>query len=140
MAEHNSSEGPTNEVSEYKNYDLMPKMMPHLDRHLIFPLIENMESQGIFPQTDILKAKYELLKHTNMSDYVGSLWKEIHHSEKVPEEFTKQREDVLKNLEVYQEQSQKVLELLEDQEVISQLRSDKTANMKFLEETHRVGC
>jgi len=129
---------PTNGAAEQKNYDLMPKMMPSLDRHLIFPLIENMEQQGIFPQEQIVQAKYDLLKHTNMTDYVGSLWREIHDSEELPESFTKKREEVLEQLKMLEEKSAKVLELLETEEVISMLRSDKTANMKFLEETHGV--
>ncbi|KAF8449678.1 eukaryotic translation initiation factor 3 subunit E [Terfezia claveryi] len=129
---------PLNGATEQKNYDLMPKMMPNLDRHLIFPLIENMEQQGIFPQQQIVQAKYDLLKHTNMTDYVGSLWKEIHDEEELPESFTKKREEVLEQLKLLEEKSAKVLELLETEEVISMLRSDKTANMKFLEETHKV--
>ncbi|KAF8461035.1 eukaryotic translation initiation factor 3 subunit E [Kalaharituber pfeilii] len=128
----------SNGSGEQRSYDLLPKMMPNLDRHLIFPLIENMEQQGAVPQEVILQAKYDLLKHTNMSDYVGSLWKEIHGSDEIPEEFTKKREAVLEKLKELETKSQKVLELLEDQEVISQLRADKTANMKYLEETHGV--
>lgn len=85
-----------------------------------------------------MQAKYDLLKHTNMTDYVGSLWKEIHNTDDLPKEFTKKREDVLDQLKVLEEKSAKVLGLMETEDVISQLRSDKTANMKFLEETHGV--
>lgn len=135
LAENNVSNGA---ASEERSYDLIPKMMPHLDRHLIFPLLENMEQQGTFPQEVILQSKYDLLKPTNMTDYVGTLWKDIHGTEEIPEEFTKKREQVLDSLKSLEEQSQKVLELLEDQEVILQLRSDKMANLKFLEENHGV--
>ncbi|KAI5793840.1 eukaryotic translation initiation factor 3 subunit E [Peziza echinospora] len=123
---------------EQKNHDLLPKLIPNLDRHLVFPLLENMEQQGTYPQEVILQAKYDLLKHTNMTDYVGSLWQELHGGEEAPEEFAKKRDEVLERLKTLEEGSQKVLGLLEDQEVIGQLRSDKTANLKFLEETHGV--
>lgn len=132
------AEPTSNGSSESTNYDLIPKLIPNLDRHLIFPLLENMEQQGTVPQEVILQAKYDLLKHTNMTDYVGSLWKEIHNSDDMPEEFTKKREDVLESLKTLEEKSQKVLDVLEDPDVLASLRSDKTANMKFLEENHGI--
>ena len=138
MATDDAAAASNGEAGEQRNCDLMPKMMPNLDRHLIFPLIENMEQQGLLSQEQIAQAKYDLLKHTNMTDYVGSLWKEINNTDDLPEEFSRKREDVLAQLKTLEEQSAKVLVLLETEEVISQLRSDKMANMKFLEETHGV--
>ena len=123
----------------HQKYDLLPKMMLNLDRHLIFPLIEHMESQGLLPQDVIVKAKYDLLKHTNMTDYVGSLWRDLHGEEEIPEEFAAKREKVLNELAELEEGSRRVTQLLEDQEVVAQLRADKAANMKFLEEKHEVG-
>jgi hypothetical protein len=38
-----------------------------------------------------------------------------------------------------QEQSEKITELLQDEEVVGNLRSDKAANLRFLEEEHGTG-
>lgn len=121
-----------------KNYDLLSKMLPNLDRHLIFPLLEHLSQQGTLPAEQLLQAKYDLLKHTNMTDYVGNLYQEIHGVDEAPEEFTKKREAVLNNLKDLEEKSRKVLELLENDEVISNLRSDKLANLQFLKENYGV--
>ncbi|KAL1885155.1 eukaryotic translation initiation factor 3 subunit E [Paecilomyces lecythidis] len=120
-----------------KEYDLLPKLIPYLDRHLVFPLLEFISGQDD-ESNEITRAKYELLKHTNMTDYVANLWQEINDSDKIPDEFVKKREEVLAKLQQYQEDSTKITELLQDDAVVGNLRSDKVANLKYLEEQHGV--
>ena len=120
-----------------EEYDLLPKLIPHFDRHLIFPLLEFLSGQEEDP-TEITKTKYELLKQTNMTDYVSSLWQEINNSDSPPEEFSKKREEVLQRLQLFAEETNQIDELLNDDNVISNLRSDKVANLKFLGEQHGV--
>lgn len=122
-----------------KEYDLLPKLIPHLDRHLVFPLLEFVSSQEDEPAEEITKTKYELLKQTNMTDYVANLWQEINHADQIPEEFVKKREEVLQRLQLYMEESSKITELLENQDVVNSLRSDKIANLNYLKEHHGVG-
>ncbi|KAI9797987.1 MAG: eukaryotic translation initiation factor 3 subunit E [Piccolia ochrophora] len=121
-----------------KEYDLLPKLIPHFDRHLVFPLLEFVSSQEAEPAEDVTKTKYELLKQTNMTDYVADLWQTIHNTDEIPEEFVKKREEVLNRLQLYLEESSKITGLLEDKDVVGSLRSDKLANLRFLEENHGV--
>lgn len=126
-------------AAEERNYDLLAKMMPHLDRHLIFPLLEHLSQQGTFPAEALTQAKYDLLKHTNMTDYVAGLWQELHEGQEAPREFAEKREAVLAKLKSLEEKSRKVLELLENEEVIGNLRSDKMANLQYLKDNFGVG-
>ncbi|KAH0537451.1 eukaryotic translation initiation factor 3 subunit E [Glutinoglossum americanum] len=119
-----------------REYDLLPKLIPHFDRHLIFPLLEFVASQEAEPVEEITKTKYELLKHTNMTDYVANLWQEIHGVDQIPEEFIRKREEVLSRLQLYVEEASKITELLENDSVVTSLRSDKLANLQFLKEQH----
>lgn len=132
-----SHKAPT-ELSE--EYDLLPKLIPNLDRHLIFPLLEFV-NQGI-PEGDdtseITKAKFELLKETNMTDYVAQLWQELNDSDDPPGDAAKKREEVLQRLSLFAEETSQIDELLSDDSVVSNLRSDKVANLKFLETNHGV--
>lgn len=121
-----------------KYYDIMPKMMPHLDRHLIFPLLEFMQQQDTFSSEELLQSTYDLLKPTNMTDYVASLWKQLHNSEDVPDEFSKKRDDVLQELKTLEEATTKILELLDDKDVIANIRQDKVANLQYLKDNHGV--
>ena len=127
--------GTLTEVAQ--EYDLLPKLIPHFDRHLIFPLLEFLA--GLHDDlTEINKIKYDLLKPTNMTDYVSSLWQEINNSDDVPEEFAKKREEVLQRLQLFGEETSQLEKLLNDDAVVSNLRSDKVANLKFLEQQHGV--
>jgi translation initiation factor 3 subunit E len=74
-----------------------------------------------------------------MTDYTANLWKEIHDSDDVPTEFAQKREQVLETLQKLEEDSQKVLSVLEDQEVVAALRQDKLQNLQYLKEHHGVG-
>ncbi|KAI9885724.1 MAG: eukaryotic translation initiation factor 3 subunit E [Watsoniomyces obsoletus] len=121
-----------------REHDLLQKLIPHLDRHLVFPLLEFISSQEDEPAEEITKAKYELLKQTNMTDYVANLWQDLHDTDEMPEEFVKKREEVLQRLQLYMEESSKITELLENPEVVTNLRSDKLANLQFLKEQHGV--
>jgi len=121
-----------------QKYDLTQKLVPFLDRHLIFPLLEFLSQEDMYPAKDLTQAKYDLMKPTNMMDYTAGLWEEIHNADDVPQEFIDKREQVLATLHKLEEESQKVLSLLEDQEVIASLRQDKTQNLQYLKEHHGV--
>jgi len=120
--------------------DVLPKMIQNLDRHLVFPLLNFMEED--MPEdadtTGVTKLKYSLLKDTNMSDFVGDLYAQIHGLSEKPEEFVKKREGVLEKLAKYQEDTEKIQGLLADADVVGNLRSDKESNMKYLKDNHEV--
>lgn len=122
-------------------YAFLNKVVRRMDRHLIFPLLEhalNAEDISQARYDDLKLAVFNLLKNTNMIDYVGNLYKEINHTESLPAEYANKRETVLKKLQQYEQDSEHLLNLLADESVTSQIRSDKVANLKFLEEQYGV--
>jgi translation initiation factor 3 subunit E len=122
-------------------YIFLDKLVRRMDRHLIFPLLEhqlNAEDISQERYDDLKNAIFNLLKNTNMIDFVGNLYKEINNTENLPAEYSKKREDVLNKLQTFKEDSAHLTNLLSDDAVTSQLRSDKVANLKFLEESHGV--
>lgn len=129
----------TSELTE--KYDLLPKLIPNLNRHLVYPLLNHeSDKEGLDDARmhDLAQAKYNLLKDSNMTDYVVQLWQEVNDSDEVPEEFATKRQKVLDSLQTYRDETSKILNTLEDEAVVGQLRSDKTANLKFLEEQHGI--
>lgn len=122
--------------------DLLPKLITYLDRHLIYPLLnfksDENEEQGIADDLDLKKAKYELLKPTNMTDYVAQLYKELNGLEETPAEFTTKKKEVLEKLEEFEKSNERMEELLNRDDVVGSLRSDKVANFEFLKKDHDV--
>lgn len=120
-------------VDIVEKYDLLPKMIPYLDKHLIFPLIADREDSD-----EILRTKFALLKDTNMTDYVADLDQQIRGSKDKAPEYTQKREDVLKKRATFEEETAAIRGLLEDADVVGNLRSDKVANLAYLEKEHGV--
>ena len=124
-----------------KENDLLPRLVTHLDRHLIFPLLQFVaEQQEDEDLLEITKAKYELLKKTNMTDYVASLYCEMNEVQDAPQEFVTKRQEVLDRLELFNQESEKITDLLSREDVVTSLRSDKVANLEYLKKEHDVCC
>ncbi|RDW78226.1 eukaryotic translation initiation factor 3 subunit E [Coleophoma crateriformis] len=124
-------------AAEMENHDLLPKLMQNLDRHLIFPLLQfAADEEDASP--DITKAKFELLKTTNMTDYVAQLYCEIEGAEEPPKEYATKRSEVLARLEKFEQDTEKITDLLSREDVVTSLRSDKVANLEFLKKEHDV--
>ncbi|GAM83243.1 hypothetical protein ANO11243_012290 [Dothideomycetidae sp. 11243] len=123
-----------------KDHSILPKLIPHLDRHLVFPLLQFLEDQQEEdePQPDLTKLKFELLRQTNMTDFVGDLDAQIQGLDERPAKYTEQREEVLKKRESFQEECSKIQDLLSDESVVNNFRSDKVANLNYLKENHGV--
>ncbi|KAA8566569.1 hypothetical protein EYC84_009117 [Monilinia fructicola] len=121
-----------------KENDLLPRLITHLDRHLIFPLLQFVADQDEEPSPEITKAKFELLKKTNMTDYVASLHCEIEGVEEPPKEYATKRQEILERLDIFGQESEKITDLLGREDVVTGLRSDKVANLEFLKKEHDV--
>ncbi len=119
-------------------YDLLPKMIPHFDRHLVFPIIEDLEKRGGEDLAAAKALKFELLKETNMTDYVADLEMEIKGLDERPLEYNKRREEVLQRQQTLETQTSKLMVLFDDKTVTSNLRSDKDANLRYLKEEQGV--
>lgn len=122
---------------------ILHKVAPHLSRHLLFPLIqfegEQAEEKGDAELAKkILSGKIKLLDDTNMTDYVASLYCELHGVAEAPAEYTKKRQDVLAQLDKYEKATEQIANLLTQDEVVNGLRSDKVANLEFLKNQHGV--
>ena len=65
-------------------YDLTAKLIPHLDRHLAFPLLDHHYESNLFPEEQIWVAQYELAQGTNMIDFAQEIYKKLHPETEQP--------------------------------------------------------
>lgn len=124
-------------------YDLTQVVSNYLDRHLVFPFLEflALEKENVPPlytEDELLKAKLDLLEKTNMVDYAMDIYRKLHKVEDVPAEMKNRRETVLNKLKQLQFECTGILTLLEDQDLVKQLRADKLFNMAYLEQTYQI--
>ncbi|KAJ2297893.1 eukaryotic translation initiation factor 3 subunit E, partial [Coemansia sp. RSA 2706] len=118
-------------------HDLTLRMIPSLDRQLVFPLLEFLSSRDVYKAEDILKAKVDLLSHTGMVDYTGELYKQLHNVDTLPAEFEQKREQVIKQLLDSEQQTKHIREVIENPEVAGSLRQDKLQNLKLLRDNYQ---
>jgi translation initiation factor 3 subunit E len=121
-----------------EQYSLLPKLMANLDRHLLFPLLNFSSDEDAEQTPEQKKLLLELLKPTNMTDFVGQLHQEVHGLDDMPDEYKQKRDQVLQRRDQLEEQTSKITGLLEDESVVTNLRSDKVQNLAFLKESHGV--
>lgn len=128
------------QAHESHDSGVLDKMIPNLDRQLIYPLLNFLKDS--YPEDDIpldvFKLEYELMKHTNMIDFLGQLKANLDGLDEAPAEFQQKRDAVLAQTEKYQASCGTLLDLLADPNVINNLRSDKVANLNYLKENHEV--
>ena len=128
----------TNGESIAEKYNLLPKVMPHLDRHLIFPIIQFQDEHELAEHNYLTNMKLNLLRSTNMVDYIAQLESELPGATQNDAQANAKREEVLDTKAKLDEETERIRTLLEDPEVTGSLRSDKVANQNYLKENHGV--
>lgn len=66
-------------------YDLTSRIAQHLDRHMIFPLLEFLSSRKMYDEKSILTMKLELLNNTNMVDFAVDCYRNLYDNADIPE-------------------------------------------------------
>jgi translation initiation factor 3 subunit E len=110
---------PTEDAS---TYDLTSQISPHLDLHMIFPLLEYLDSlissnSISYSSADVAAARLSLLKPTHMVDYAMDIYREVNGSEEVPKEMEEQKERVFRELEELREGAGRMDELFRNEEL-----------------------
>ena len=87
------------------SHDLTSLISPYLDLHMMFPLLEYVDSlissDAIsYKSQDVAKARLNLLRPTHMVDYAMDIYRELHGQESaIPQEMEDQKANVLKTLD-----------------------------------------
>ena len=109
--------------SGVEQWDLTSQVSPYLDRHMMFPLLEYLDSlinagTVSYVSKDVAAARLSLLRPTNMVDYAIDIYKQIEGDEgaAVPKEMEEQKNNVLKQLEELESQCKALQELCANEE------------------------
>jgi len=86
------------------SWDLTSLISPCLDLHMMFPLLEYVDSlisSGAIPysSSDVAAARLSLLRPTHMVDYAMDIYRELHgDAAEIPNEMEEQKQEVLEKL------------------------------------------
>ena len=91
--------------TEAASWDLTSQISPYLDLHMMFPLLEYVDSlinSGVIPYStsDVAAARLSLLRPTHMVDYAMDIYRELHGADaQIPSEMEEQKKQVLETFE-----------------------------------------
>jgi len=120
------------------SFDLLPKLSPYLDLHMVFPLISYAEGlRTVYKNEDLLRAKMELLEYTNMVDYEIEQWTS-NNSEPPPPQMTERRQAVVEAMKSLTAGAQPLLTVVNDATLLAELKESKSFNIAYLEVNHGV--
>ncbi|MQL73863.1 hypothetical protein Taro_006199 [Colocasia esculenta] len=122
---------------QQQQYDLTSRIAAHLDRHLVFPLLEFLQERQLYPDDEILKAKIELLSETNMVDYAMDIHKSLYHTEEVPQDMVDRRVEVVTRLKSLEELAAPLISFLQNATLVQELRPDKQYNLMMLNDRYQ---
>lgn len=114
---------PADKAENAATYDLTSKISPYLDLHMMFPLLEYIDSlisTGSIPYNslDVAQARLELLKPTHMVDYAMDIYREVHgENATIPQEMEDQKAGVFTKMEELREGQMKFDELCRNEEL-----------------------
>ncbi len=119
-------------------FDLTGKFLQHVDRHLGIPMLQHLSSTGLFNEQDLLKAQYELAKGTSMVGFTAELFSQAFPGQAAPAELKKQEQETNATNERLAKEVEHALDVIEDPNVLSALKSDKQQNLQWLEQNHQL--
>lgn len=123
------------ELETARQYDLVQKMIPFFDRHLVYPILESLGD--IYDDKTITKLTFELFKETNMTNFLETQWKELDGGA-LPAEIVARKEQNEKEHTRLSTETKKVLDILSQQEVQDHLKQDKNLNQEYLLKNHDI--
>jgi len=105
-----------------EQWDLTSKVSPYLDRHMMFPLLEYLDTligagTVSYSSKDVAAARLALLRPTHMVDYAIDIYKGLHGDDSaVPPEMEEQKKEVYSRLEELQAGCKNLEDLCKNEE------------------------
>lgn len=117
-------------------YDLTATIGKHLDRHLVFPLLEFLSGKETYHETELLQGKFDLLANTNMVDFAMDIHKNLYPDDDIPEYLTDKRPLVLETYKKLQDEVKPIVAIMEEEVVLQQIQNSRDSRhlVEFLEE------
>ncbi|XP_013420779.1 eukaryotic translation initiation factor 3 subunit E [Lingula anatina] len=129
-------------LDKMAEFDLTSRMGQYLDRHMVFPLLEFLSANGLYDEQEMLKGKLDLLSNTNMVDFAMDVYKSLYPEDEVPQNlggetwisFTAlkdKRGEVVSELKKLQADTEPVVKIFEDPEVLRQIQNSRDGRQLF---------
>ncbi|CCH43504.1 hypothetical protein BN7_3054 [Wickerhamomyces ciferrii] len=132
------SELSNSELETARKYDLTQKVIPFLDRHLIYPVLESLRADDLYDDEVITQLTFDLFKETNMTQFVKDQWEILNPGKPIPNDIITKEAKVDEIFNKLNNDTKETLDILNLQEVQDHLKQDKQFNREYLEKNHGI--
>jgi len=113
-------------------FDYTPMIVPHLDRHMVLPILQFLQANKLGKEEDLLAATVEFAQGTKMVDFFAAQYKQLKKTDQIPKNMEDLRSEVLKQLVDWKEACTPLLDVLNDTELVNELRHDNNFHIEYL--------
>ena len=113
-------------------YDVTERLGGFLDRHLLLPLLDFLASKGTYDAAELEQSKLEVLFGTNMVDLAIDIYTE--RKQEPPAAMMERREEVLGTMQSLSAEVQPILDLVQDQGRVNELKAERLFNITYLQQ------
>ncbi|KAL8497480.1 hypothetical protein ACS0TY_020982 [Phlomoides rotata] len=99
----------------------------------------DIRERELYAEGDILKAKIELLNHTNMVHYAMDIHKALYRSDDVPQDMVESRAEVVGRLKSLEDGAAPLVTFLQNPNAVQKLRAEKQYNLQMLNDRFQIG-
>eukprot|EP00727_Mastigamoeba_balamuthi_P012578 m51a1_g7943 putative eukaryotic translation initiation factor 3 subunit e (532) ;mRNA; f:115370-117477 len=132
-----------NAVSEY---DLTPRFLVYLERHLGLPLLEFLGTQKMYPASELLRGRLEMLGKTCMVDSAEEVLEELRKRGTASDEFyaaktaelKARRDEVMKQFHKLAAEAQPIVSIIDNVERVDKLKAENNFNLAYLKQAHNI--
>lgn len=117
-------------------HDLTGRILRHLDRHLIYPLVDLLDS--LYGPSTLNELAFNLLKDTYMFDFLKEKHAVLYPGKPFPEDFEKKEAHVKQITEQLDKETKETLHILSQKSVQDHLKQDKEYNTTYLAQNHGI--
>eukprot|EP00033_Pygsuia_biforma_P000959 GCRY01001101.1.p1 GENE.GCRY01001101.1~~GCRY01001101.1.p1 ORF type:complete len:451 (+),score=54.91 GCRY01001101.1:110-1354(+) len=117
-------------------FDLSGVLSQSLDRHMIFPLLEFLQSNKVYCENDLLEAKLKILNLTNMVDFALDVQNLLNIDRS--DELVHKREEIVSVFTDLQEQVTPLLDIFTNEELMSTLQEGDNFNFDHLSKNFQI--
>jgi len=122
----------------FQKWELTHQLSQYFDPHLVIPLLEFLSANDMYQDTDLSKARLELLKGTSMVDFYIEEYKKTYPDQPVPAEAAEKRQSVVNTFRTLQSETEPLLAILGDNAVQQQIQNSRDAKtlQEYLSKHH----
>lgn len=117
-------------------YDITTRITPHLDQHMVIPVLDWLQENKFYKNEDVIQAKIDLVNNTKMLDYAAQEHEVLHGSK--PADLEANKAAVFAELTAIQDSIGPMAQFVQNNSAIEELRANHNWTIEHLAREYQI--